>query len=331
MSYAPVYIPTLCRYEHFRRCIESLSACSLAKQTEVFVALDYPLKPEHQDGWKKIKSYLESAESALNFKQLHIIYRDENYGPFRNEISILEEYIIPYYDRWIMIQDDNEMAPSFLEYINVCLSHFENDKKVLAISGYNWSNYNIKYDNNNWYAEDVFFSEWGYGIWRDRWLECHRKLRSQGYFKKHLYNPRSIFRKWRSGSLNMSLFLNYSMTDRYVYHVYDELMAAYMHLEGKRIIVPVISKTRNHGCDGSGLHCGNNPRFANAPLDPEPHFTLKGNDTHFIENRHVLVNGNYGLRKIPFWLLRRYAGRWNNPFLEEWKEPFMIKVGDELL
>ena len=50
MIYAPIYIPTLCRYEHFKQCIESLAQCEGASETEVYVALDYPAKESHLEG-----------------------------------------------------------------------------------------------------------------------------------------------------------------------------------------------------------------------------------------------------------------------------------------
>lgn len=62
MIYAPIYIPTLCRYEHFKQCIESLAQCDGASETEVYVALDYPAKESHLEGYEKIKTYLEGRE-----------------------------------------------------------------------------------------------------------------------------------------------------------------------------------------------------------------------------------------------------------------------------
>ena len=44
MIYAPVLIPTLCRADHFIRCLESLKKNTWAKYTEVYVAVDYPAK-----------------------------------------------------------------------------------------------------------------------------------------------------------------------------------------------------------------------------------------------------------------------------------------------
>lgn len=53
MNYAPVIIPTLNRYDHFIKCLESLEKCSGAEYTEVFVALDFPPSNKYIEGWKK--------------------------------------------------------------------------------------------------------------------------------------------------------------------------------------------------------------------------------------------------------------------------------------
>ena len=39
---APVIIPTLCRYDHFKRLMESLNKCTWADKTDVYIGLDYP-------------------------------------------------------------------------------------------------------------------------------------------------------------------------------------------------------------------------------------------------------------------------------------------------
>ncbi len=328
---APVYITTLCRYEHFRRCIESLATCSMADQTDVYIALDYPLTEKHREGWTKIGLFLDNFRQHSPFKKLSIIKRVSNYGPFLNEIKTLEEYIIPNYDCWIFSEDDNEFSPNFLEYINCCLTHFHDDKRVLAVCGYNWPQYNIKSDRNNWYRQNVYYSAWGVGIWRDRWIESHRKLRSDGYFRKHLHNPLSLWKIWRTGSHNVQLFLNFSLLKNYKYYIYDEVYAAYMHLEDQYVVMPTSSKVRNHGFDGSGIHCANKSSSINTLIDLDEHFSLLGDDTHFHHNRRAIVNGNIGFRKVPSWLFKRFSGRWSSPYLEEWENPFLIKVGSEYL
>ena len=57
-QYAPVWIPTLNRFEHFKRCLESLERCTGADKTDVYVGLDYPPSDKYVEGWKKIDAYL---------------------------------------------------------------------------------------------------------------------------------------------------------------------------------------------------------------------------------------------------------------------------------
>ena len=83
MIYAPVIIPTLCRYKHFKECLESLSKCKWAEETEVFIGLDYPAKESHRPGYEKIKSYLKEV-GDMTFKKIHVFEREVNYGAGKN-------------------------------------------------------------------------------------------------------------------------------------------------------------------------------------------------------------------------------------------------------
>ena len=60
VTYAPVVIPTLCRFEHFKRCVDSLSRCIHANQTELIIGLDYPHKESHVESHSKILDYLNN-------------------------------------------------------------------------------------------------------------------------------------------------------------------------------------------------------------------------------------------------------------------------------
>ena len=89
-QFAPVLIPTLNRYEHFKRCVESLAHCTHADKTDLFIALDYPLKDSHWKGYKKIKQYLSEISG---FKTITIIERERNFGAIDNFISA-QKYLL---------------------------------------------------------------------------------------------------------------------------------------------------------------------------------------------------------------------------------------------
>ena len=100
--YAPVVIPTLNRYEHFRRCLESLERCTGAEKTNIYVGLDYPPSDKYVEGWKKIDCYLAEKEKNNGFNRLIVYRRTHNCGigkPGCN-YSQLKDVVKEKYDRF---------------------------------------------------------------------------------------------------------------------------------------------------------------------------------------------------------------------------------------
>ena len=181
-KYAPVIIPTLCRFEHFRDCLESLSKCTWAEKTDVYIGLDYPAKETHWDGYKKIKEYLKKDKTFWGFNSLFVVEREHNYGfgPQGNARTLIKE-VLKKYDRIIVSEDDNIFSPNFLVFMNRGLEKFKDDESVLALNGYRHY-YSIKYHDNTFFRQNVDFSAWGYGIWKDRLDSIYNK--EMIYFQK---------------------------------------------------------------------------------------------------------------------------------------------------
>lgn len=62
----PILIITLCRYRHFVNCVESLHKNVLAKETELYVGLNYPTKEKSWLEYQKIEEYLEKGIYVVN-------------------------------------------------------------------------------------------------------------------------------------------------------------------------------------------------------------------------------------------------------------------------
>lgn len=242
-KFAPVLIPTLNRYAHFKHCIESLSKCTHSDKVELIIALDYPLNEAHWEGYKKIEEYLSQIKG---FKSVSIIKRQKNYGAQKNAVNLIE-IVLEKYDRMIFSEDDNEFAPNFLDYINKGLDKFENDPNVVAICGYN---YPIvmppKYRHNHYYCKA--FSAWGYGGWRHKPMnyfctpdEMKVLLRDISYIKESL----KYFQL-----TNMYALLTENKNPRFG----DGAITINLLKNNKYCVFPTISKVRNHGRDSSGVH-----------------------------------------------------------------------------
>ena len=256
MKYAPIYIPTLCRDRHFILGVESLKKNGWAKYTDVYIALDYPAKESHWEGYRKICDYLDNGDFSV-FAGFHVIKRDKNIGSLAN-IDSTRDMLMEKYDRWIMAEDDIEFAPVFLEYMNKCLDYYEDDPDVFAVNGYAYPVSYIHSEGSNVIKQYATVSEWGIGYWKNKYLKALHRV-EKGFLRKAFRHAD------RSGILENMVtgrrydYIGYALSgndDPLYTHMADVSMGIYCNLTNKCVITPIISKTRNHGFDGTGLYCG---------------------------------------------------------------------------
>lgn len=255
MVYAPVIIPTLCRYEHFVRCIESLRKNPWAKYTDVYIGLDYPPNESYKEGYSSIKEYLKNDLSE--FKKITVFERARNYGALKNILSLID-YVSMHYDRYICMEDDIECSPVFLEYMDTMLEKYKNDKSVIAVSGYA-APINLVYSEGaTALKQQLQANTWGIGFWTKRREAIQNYLNNKNLAKRFVdvYKTGNIYNMtdWAiwdylrmmsgGGSLNAG-----------IKNQTDVVMRILLTVEDKYVIMPTKSKTRNLGFDGSGLYC----------------------------------------------------------------------------
>lgn len=262
--FAPIIIPTLCRYEHFVRCVESLKKCKYADQTDIYIGVDYPSKEEHWDGYKKILYYLEKLSG---FKTINIIKREKNYGASPN-FADLFEFVFQKYDRLIATEDDNEFSPNFLEYTNEGLEKFDTDPQIFAICGYN---YPITMPPN--FTDDFYFwkgfSAWGYATWRGKFQRYKRTYEEATGF---LDNYTNVLNAKKYSDTYLPDILKIAKTKHLTG---DTLVCVHLIKSNMYCIFPSISKVRNYGNDGSGLHCLMDGRFISQEIDKRQSFEYR--------------------------------------------------------
>lgn len=258
----PVLIPTLCRYEHLKKCIGSLALNSYAKFVDVYVALDFPVTEKHRKGYDKITEYLYGNFSE--FASFTVIKRKHNYGSLDNTYALIDE-ILEKYDKFIFTEDDNEFAPNFLEYMFKSMNYFENDPKVLAVTGYS---YPISYHTNNHgnvIMENAIFNMWGTGFWKSKYLKIKKAIHDEKKLLKDFSNniKNYQFSEYRRiDYINCAVGSDINDKDvwnncRMLTNITDMSLGIYMPVSKMYLIMPTISKVRNNGFDGSGVYCQN--------------------------------------------------------------------------
>ncbi len=242
--FAPVLIPTLNRHEHFKRCVESLVACTYADKTDLFIALDYPLNNSHKYGYNVIKSYISSIRG---FKSINIFERETNYGARKNILDA-RKIIFEKYDRLILSEDDNIFSPDFLYFVNKGLEVYKDRKDIFSVTGYQ---YPIKLPKR--YKHDIYlyhgFSAWGYGVWRDRFEKLTWNIEEIQLFLRNKEQGEKIMSKNLISKLKKIVETGNITGDVYICY--------YQIVNNMHSVFPVTSRVINTGFDGSGIHGGN--------------------------------------------------------------------------
>lgn len=257
MIFAPIIITTLNRYQHFKRLIESLRSNGWADKADVFVSIDFPPSEKYKEGYEKIISYVK--DGFDEFHSFNVYYQDHNLSPYGNTSFLLNKIKQKGYDRFILLEDDNEAAPNFIEYMNKGLEKFEEDESVIGVCGndrvilsnqfedhgegnYRFSRY-MTYGWATWMkVSDMLFEKCQNGYF-------FQMARSFNMMLKLIKTDKALYRRYVIDLLYRNPIYYFKET---LYPI-DTVYNIYMALFDKVVIVPNISKMRNYGYDGSGV------------------------------------------------------------------------------
>ena len=249
-------IITLCRFEELKKCIESLQKNACASCTDLYIGVDFPLKDSHKKGYKCILEYLK--DGIEGFANVCIIKQKENKGWYENFISVRQR-IYEKYDRFIYLEDDIEVSPNFLAYINKNLTVFEKDMDVQAICGYSYP-FEWMEDESNLVKINTYYTAWGYGTWREKEMEMYHAVTMQN-FDKIMHRPVQMLRFYKASNNQFCNFVKGMLEYIPVLVQNDEIVkidmafSVYIFMNHKYVIFPKVAKTRNIGYNGLGMNC----------------------------------------------------------------------------
>ena len=245
--YAPVMIITCNRYAHFKACIESLRKNTLAAETEIFIGLDYPPSAEYEDGYNKIKDYIESGIDG--FKQVNIIKREYNFGSQENYFDLETNIVMPKYDRWIFTEDDNVFSIDFLDYMNYYLELYKNDDKIFSICGHTYPREEAFFSGKEGYNfARCGFNAWGYGVWRDKWQDALNTF--SGEWIETMVKKTSYIDSFKIPKRIKHNLVYCFCKDSW--KIYDRTLTFYLWFCQKYQLFPHSTFVKNNGLDGSG-------------------------------------------------------------------------------
>ena len=172
---APIIVFCYNRPDHLCKTLGWLQANKHAVESILYVFCDGPKANATEEQLHKIeaaRAIVDKMAVAPAFKEVHVLKRTENLGLGTSIITGVTE-VINKHGKAIILEDDLETSPFFLDYMNKCLQHYESRKSVFSISGLSRPHPERFYPQD--YPYDVYVSlthhPTGWATWADRWAQ----------------------------------------------------------------------------------------------------------------------------------------------------------------
>lgn len=249
MKLAPIVVYVYHRHEKLKRCIEALKANPLAPQSDLFIVSDGP-RPKDVAAVEQVR---EVCRQVTGFRAVNLILRPVNLG-ITDSVSSAEVQVVGDYGRVISLEDDNEVSQNFLQFINEGLDYYEQDRRIYSVGGYR-APFPLPagYTKDHWFGP--WHNPWTYGTWKDRRLALDIRRND---FSSTFDSAR---RRGQLRRLGRFMYDSAWLDWKGIAHALDARVCMHMFERDMVSVFPVVSKVRNTGHDGSGLHAKKSERF----------------------------------------------------------------------
>lgn len=136
---APIVVFVYNRPVHTQHMLKALANNDLAQESEIFIYADGPKENANEKTIKAIQEVFHIINNVTGFKKVTVIKRTANYGLAANIAEGVTE-VVNKFGKVIVLEDDIRTAPYFLSYMNQALDLYQDEEKVMHISGYMYPN-----------------------------------------------------------------------------------------------------------------------------------------------------------------------------------------------
>ena len=265
MTLAPILLFTYKRLETLKQTVEALGQNELASESDLFIFSDGAKKENDKETIQEVREYIKTIKG---FKSVTISESKTNRG-LANSIIAGVNTVLELHDKAIVLEDDLLTTPNFLNFMNCCLHHYSDDKKVFSVSGFS---FDFKKDNTS--ENDAYFLNrswsWGWATWKDRWEGIDWEVKDYESFRR----DRKARHEFAKAGSDVNKMLDAQMQEkldswaiRWIYHQFK--------INGLTVY-PLLSKVSNTGFDANATHTkGSQKRYLpNLDDGTTSHFNL---------------------------------------------------------
>jgi glycosyltransferase involved in cell wall biosynthesis len=261
MTFAPIILFAYDRPQHLKKTIASLKTNAEAGQSILYVFCDGPKTSDEKEKTEEIAHLIESVEG---FEKVIFKPRARNAGLATSIIEGVTE-VLSRHSACIVLEDDLEVSPWFLQFMNQGLDHYREHRDIFSIAGY-CPPIAIPAD----YTHEAFrfprINAWGWATWADRWHNVDWKVRD---FDSFIRDKKAISQLEKIGQ-DLPVMLLKQQTGEISSWAVRFNQACFR--SGLTNIYPVRSLVRNLGADGTGTHMKASHKFmvrmTQGPLSP---------------------------------------------------------------
>lgn len=180
MSLSPVSLFVYNRVDNTRKTIDHLLANTLARETDLYVFSDGGKDDKSWAEVNALRSYLHQVKRDVDstgaLKSMTIVERKSNFYLEKNITQGIME-VFMHHDRIIVLEDDICTSPYYLQYMNDAFNLYRDEKRVMHVAGF--TNLVGLDESEPPFYFTPHMSGWGWGTWRDRWIEHFRHYKTR--------------------------------------------------------------------------------------------------------------------------------------------------------
>ena len=247
MNFAPIALFTYNRPEETSAALNAVYANPECGETVLFVFSDAPKKDADIEKVKKVRELLHNIPDD-KFKDIRITEQTENQGLAKSIISGVN-MVFKEFDRIIVLEDDCEVSPYFLNYMNKALEKYEKNDAIGSISGFSPVLKNAA-------ADDVYAvlrsCSMSWASWKHVWERVDFDVKD---YEELRHDKSFIHAMNRAGNDRMYRFIRQK---KYNLQSWSIRFGADLTKRGLLTIYPKYSYVKNVGLESGGVHSSSN-------------------------------------------------------------------------
>ncbi len=272
-------------YLRFDEIIQTLSGCSKAGISEVYLSIDGAKSSDALEAQRLRVIELQQLAKHLSLN-LHIRHRQTNVGV---AVGVIEgiTWFFENVEFGAILEDDLVFDESFFRFVSDARSQFQNVPEVAIISGNNFSDAG----NQDQISACHYPLIWGWATWKDIWVDFLSSLNKS--FKPKINYRRSIAVNffWFTAAIQSRSGLVDSWAMSFVH---------YFRSSGKIAVLPPQNIVTNKGADNFASHSNYKDEFINFPMNE-----IRNVVNWELPNRRQLLAQDKRLEKYHFRITAR--------------------------